>query len=336
MQELSVLQQEIEGFSLSPQQRHLWSLQQASDAQPYRAQCAILIEGLLDRKKLDQAWRRIVKRHEILRTTFHTLPEMTFPVQVLTSDLVGIEQTHDLSDLHPENQQLAIEGIDQELRRQPFDLEHTPPLRLSLVKLSAERHLLFISASALCADAFTLRKLASELSHFYAGEATLVDCAQYADLAEWQNQVLKEESATAGMEFWREQVSDALFDTKLPFEKRTHERKEFRPRVLNATVNREVTSKLVTLAHEHKTPVRTLLLACWHMLISRITGQQDVVVTTSFDGRNYEELEEVLGTFEKYLPLRSRISENKSFDTLVRSEERRVGKECRSRWSPYH
>ena len=25
-----------------------------------------------------------------------------------------------------------------------------------------------------------------------------------------------------------------------------------------------------------------------------------------------------------------------SFGNLVRSEERRVGKECRSRWSPYH
>ena len=24
------------------------------------------------------------------------------------------------------------------------------------------------------------------------------------------------------------------------------------------------------------------------------------------------------------------------FDALLRSEERRVGKECRSRWSPYH
>ena len=24
------------------------------------------------------------------------------------------------------------------------------------------------------------------------------------------------------------------------------------------------------------------------------------------------------------------------YDKLIRSEERRVGKECRSRWSPYH
>src|SRR5690348_4786676 len=218
MNELSVVQQEIEGFSLSPQQRGLWLLAQTSETQPYRTQAAILIKGVLDRKRLDLTWRRIVQRHEILRTTFHTLPAMTFPVQVLTDESSVIEQTHDLSDLDPEEQELVIERIEQDLKQQPFNLEHRPPLRLSLVRLSAERHLLFISVSAFCADAFTLRKLATEVTRLYAGE-TVAEPAQYADLAEWQNQVLEQESATVGMEFWREQASDALFATTLPFEK---------------------------------------------------------------------------------------------------------------------
>lgn len=317
MHELSAVQQEIvEGFSLSPQQRHLWSLQQASDTQPYRAQCAILIEGALDRKRLDLAWHGVVKRHEILRTTFPILSEMTLPVQVVTGDLVCIEHTHDLSALHTENQELAIEGIDRELRQWPFDLQRDPPLRLSLVKLSAERHLLFVSASAICADAFTLRKLAAELGRLYADQEPPADPAQYADLAEWQNQVLEKESATAGRQFWREQVSDALFTNKLPFEKRTAP-KEFRPHFLRAAVDSEVSKKLGDLAHKHQTSLQTLLLTCWHVLIWRLITQQDVVVTTSFDGHNHEELEHVLGPFEKYLPVRSRVKENKSFFTLL-------------------
>ena len=32
----------------------------------------------------------------------------------------------------------------------------------------------------------------------------------------------------------------------------------------------------------------------------------------------------------EYIPFLSKIQE------IIRSEERRVGKECRSRWSPYH
>ena len=30
------------------------------------------------------------------------------------------------------------------------------------------------------------------------------------------------------------------------------------------------------------------------------------------------------------------LRQHLDFSSLVRSEERRVGKECRSRWSPYH
>src|ERR1051326_8241313 len=128
MQELSAVQQEnVEGFSLSPQQRHLWSLPQASDTQPYRAQGAILIEGAIDQKRLDLAWRRIVKRHEILHTTFPTLPEMTLPVQVVTGDNGPIGRPHDLDRLPSEGQELAIGGIDPELRQRPFDLQHAPP-----------------------------------------------------------------------------------------------------------------------------------------------------------------------------------------------------------------
>ena len=35
---------------------------------------------------------------------------------------------------------------------------------------------------------------------------------------------------------------------------------------------------------------------------------------------------------DKYKPIENHLVDNPSF----RSEERRVGKECRSRWSPYH
>ncbi|HJT65158.1 MAG TPA: condensation domain-containing protein, partial [Pyrinomonadaceae bacterium] len=317
MRELSVVQQEVEGFSLSPQQRRLWALQQTSATQPYRVQGALLIEGALDRKRLDVAWRRTSQRHEILRTTFHVLPAMTFPVQVLAGDAAVIEQTRDLSDLDPEDQEVAIAGIEQELKQQPFDLQQGPPFRLSLVKLSAERHLLFVSASAFCADAFTLRQLAAELGRFYADEETVAEPAQYADLAEWQNEVLAEESAAAGMEFWREQATDALFATTLPFEKRAPEPNEFRPDVAVVTVDRELLAKLVALGREQQTPLSTWLLACWHVLLWRLASQPDPVVTVSFDGRNYDELKEVLGPFEKYLPVRACITADKSFRTLV-------------------
>ena len=38
----------------------------------------------------------------------------------------------------------------------------------------------------------------------------------------------------------------------------------------------------------------------------------------------------------KHLTLLTRMKDDGLLPVLTRSEERRVGKECRSRWSPYH
>src|SRR3712207_5040420 len=44
----------------------------------------------------------------------------------------------------------------------------------------------------------------------------------------------------------------------------------------------------------------------------------------------------IIGLFPNSYPVTSSISFTLALALLTRSEERRVGKECRSRWSPYH
>ena len=39
---------------------------------------------------------------------------------------------------------------------------------------------------------------------------------------------------------------------------------------------------------------------------------------------------------KKYLEAAKAVDRSIQYDPADRSEERRVGKECRSRWSPYH
>ena len=43
-----------------------------------------------------------------------------------------------------------------------------------------------------------------------------------------------------------------------------------------------------------------------------------------------------VGTITLIVPIAVAVSEASGFSVQLRSEERRVGKECRSRWSPYH
>lgn len=124
----------IEGFRLSPQQKHLWLVQQGDHSPPYRAQCAVLIEGTLDTTIFTAALRQVFARHEILRTTFQCLPGMSVPVQVITDGGLPVLPHANLSGWAPAEQEASIAALFQEARQVPFDFARGPLARLSLRK----------------------------------------------------------------------------------------------------------------------------------------------------------------------------------------------------------
>src|SRR4051794_10606755 len=109
--EIGMLEEIVEGFRLSPQQKHLWSLQQAGRSMLYRTDCAVLLKGELDTLILKAAIQYVVGRYEILRTTFRCLSEMTIPWQVIDDSGELTIQNYDLSDLDPQEQAAKIEML---------------------------------------------------------------------------------------------------------------------------------------------------------------------------------------------------------------------------------
>ena len=158
----------IEGYRLSPQQKHLWSLHQFDSTLPYRVQCAILIEGNLDPKGLELALENVVNRHEILRTTFRCLPGMTLPLQVITDSSTLSIHYHDLRSLDTQEQEVKCDTLFDEVLQRHLTLEDGISLYASLVILSSQKHYLIISLPALCADIATLLNLVNEVINSYA------------------------------------------------------------------------------------------------------------------------------------------------------------------------
>ena len=99
----------VEGYRLSPQQKHLWRLQQNGSGEPFLAQCAVLIEGDLDRQTLKEALHTVINRHEILRTRFPLLPGAVSPLQVIISEVSTEIDERDLSHLNAAEQDAEIE-----------------------------------------------------------------------------------------------------------------------------------------------------------------------------------------------------------------------------------
>ncbi|HEY0606587.1 MAG TPA: AMP-binding protein, partial [Herpetosiphonaceae bacterium] len=311
----------ISGFQLSPQQAHLWMLQQADALQPYRAWVAVLIEGNLDQDLLKAALANVVARHEILRTTFRYLPGMTVPLQVIGDPAPPPLDQHDLSNLVLSEQAETIARLIQESGRLLFDVEHGPLLRVSLLKKSPDEHLLLLNLSALCADAVTLEKLVSEIGRSYAasaqGEELVDEAIQYADIAGWLNEVLESEDGQAGRDAWRALDRSALMSIKLPGAGQIAEAGEFAPHLLRVPIDPEVAARLSALAQKHDTSISTCLLAGWQALLWRLIGQPDIIVGARYDGRSQEELQDVPGLLGKYLPIHGRLEEDLRFAELV-------------------
>src|SRR5438045_4153221 len=152
----------MNGFQLSPQQENLWLRQPQSAA--LRAQCAVLLAGKPDAASLQHALRQVVRRHEILRTTFHRRPGMKFPFQVVDDAQTPFTWREvDLSGhAEPEQQERSAEVFRQD-GQEAFDLECGPLVRATLLVLSADRRRLVLTLPAICSDAWSLKNLVREL-----------------------------------------------------------------------------------------------------------------------------------------------------------------------------
>jgi pristinamycin I synthase 3 and 4 len=312
----------IQGFRLSPQQQHLWRLWGAEHAAGLVSQCAVDVEGPLERERLRRALERAVARHEILRTTFHLLPGMTLPVQVV-GERGGCELRESrLEELAPEAWEAAAESLLEEARATPFDLEdlaNGPLLRAELVALGSDRHALLLSLPALAADGASLRILAEEIAAGYAGAAESGEVLQYADAAEILHEWLAAAQADPDS-YWRRQNLAAPAAAG-----RAAAAADGETRVVRAELTGSGLERIESVAQRLGAPVSVLLMAVWHSALWRSSGQERLLVGTVFPGRTAAELETAVGPFARALPIVSELDTRTSLQDLVAALAGRIG-----------
>jgi len=310
----------IAGFRLSAQQERVWTHQQGGAA--FGARCTVVLEGSLDPVKLQEALGSLVQRHEILRTVFHRQPGLKLPFQVIREKGSFAWEAVDFQNL---DEFAQAEKIERFFHLAAFNLEEGPMLRVLLATHSLEKHTLFLHLPALSADPRSLQNLIVELGSAYAaalqGKNLSDDVMQYADVVQWQSELLESEDTKAGRDFWRDYCRQidfpALTASSLPQESKT-EPAEFSPAVLTVALDPKITESFAGSA-------ANLLLACWSAIQCRLTGRSDVTVGVAFDGRKYEELEGAIGLFARHLPLRFQIEPASTFAVLLRKTNELVG-----------
>jgi amino acid adenylation domain-containing protein len=307
------------GFRLSPRQKELWTFRREHAA--HRAQLAVLIEGPLRKEHLNRALQQVVNRHEILRTNFRQVASLKAPVQIITENVSISTQHIDLSQMSSTEQAATVEELFQRQGTLVFNHEQEQPLRALLLSLAPDKHLLYLNLLSLCADTRTLRNITDEISQAYAlglkGLELSDEPMQYVSFAEWHNELLESEDSPEARKFWRGQNHTGARALKFPFELDQQKKSRFKPASQTLRIDHETVARIRKAATAQQATTATFLLACWQLLIWRLTGQSEIVVGVTCEGRKYEELENAMGAFDRTIPIGCRLDRSMPFKTLL-------------------
>lgn len=301
----------IEGFRLSPQQRHLWLTLAPGER---CAQCAIVVEGELAPERLRGALRALGGRHEALRTDFRYLAGMDVPVQVPGADPGMDLEIHHLgasADLSRE--------IDERLRLDAAGtLEGHATGLYTWLRFAPSGGALLITLPSLCADTRTFVNLYAQLADLCGeGEGTNGDgeFVQYADYSEWQNELIENHAGSKAAPYW---AALAGADAALALEPAPDDAPQGTAEPVRTVLDPTVVQGLRTLCLEHGTDLRTAVLTALGVLVWRLRGQQSGVFGVLFDGRTIPGLANALGLFARYMPVELRIETDYSFVEALR------------------
>jgi amino acid adenylation domain-containing protein len=308
----------VEGFRLSPQQTHLWELAGSRWAGSFVACCAARVTGAVDPETVRTAVRKVIVRHEILRTSFASLPGMSLPLQVIGDQASCRFEHRDLRGLRDEDRDVALAAVLAEAEAGGFDLEAGPLLAAWLVTLADADHRLILSLPALCADGVALGDILREVALSCGPAPRLPEPTQHVDLSDWQNDLLELEETAHGRAHWEGAGLRSLVQLRLPSRRQGAAGAGFVPRVAALPLTAEETAALARWAEAEGVPLASLLLAAWSLLLGRLSGRQDLVVGTVFDGRKYEEIVQAVGPFSRFVPVRSSLAAAVPFADLVR------------------
>ena len=304
---------------LSFAQARLWFLYQLEGATgTYNMTGALSLSGSLQVEALKQALGAIIQRHESLRTSFQTVDGV--PVQVIDANPIWELLIVNLAGKEAE----AAEKLAQAEAQTPFDLTKSPLLRVTLLKLQPEKHILLINMHHIISDGWSIGVFIRELSHLYgafvAGEKpTLADLPiQYADFAVWQRQWLQGKVLAAQLEYWKRQLADAPPLLELPTDRPRPAIQTFQGKTERFQLDGKLTQQLKALSQQSGCTLFMTLLAAFGVVLSRYSGQTDLVIGSAIANRNRREIEGLIGFFVNTLALRLDLSEKPSFATFLK------------------
>ncbi|HKR85293.1 MAG TPA: amino acid adenylation domain-containing protein [Terriglobales bacterium] len=305
------MSEQATGFWLSPQQKLGWKLTSEVLHADSRAICRISIHGKVDVDRMRSSLRQIVSRHESLRTVFRRQPGMKVPFQVVLESQEPAWEEIDLSGRSKAERGIEIDLLLTSEKQVAADAEQSTVVRAFLVREEPSKYSLVLSFSSLCADAHSLPAIFRELCALYSGQSDLPDPFRYVQFAQWQLDLLESEDddARKARTFW-EKITSAIAPILLPEEKQAGG--VFTPDQVCVELDANSAAEVL------RAPEPNLLLSAWAAVVARVSQQNSLLLHVEAPGREFEELENAVGSFARMLPLSIPVESHFSFADVSR------------------
>ena len=315
-------EEDVYVFPLSFAQERLWFLDQFEPGSPfYNIPAAVRLTGKLDVVALERTLNEIVRRHEVLRTTFATVNRE--PVQVISPARMLSLPVIDLQDLPQTRREAEAMRLATEEARRPFDLTRGPLLRGSLLRLDQEEHIVLLTMHHIVSDGWSMGVLVAEIGAIYEAFSTgqpspLPELPiQYADFAVWQREWLEGEILETQLDYWKGHLGGDPGILELPIDRPRPAVQTNRGATQSRKLPRRLTESLKALSLQERVTLFMTLLAAFQTLLHRYSGQDRVGVGSPIANRSRAELEGLIGFFVNTLVLYTDLSGNPTFRELL-------------------
>lgn len=297
-----------EYYALSSAQKRMFMLNQLdSSSVVYNEPAVILIEGKVDQKLLQEQFKKLIKRHEALRTAFEIINDQ--PVQKIEANV-----PFELTELQTDEYKLQ-ETLENYIR--PFDLAKAPIFRAALIRFAENRYVLICDMYHIISDELSMNILVKEFMALLMGKELRELKIQYKDYAEWQNELITSGEIKKQEVYWLNKFEGELPVLNLPTDFGRPEILSFDGDNFNFSTNEEMLSDLQKLAKETKTTLFMVLLSAYNILLSKYSGQEEIIIGSPISGRQHEALDNIIGMFVNTLALRNRPDKNKTFEQFL-------------------
>src|SRR6185437_9442950 len=258
-------------------------------------------------------------RHEVLRTVFGNSADG--PIQVVRENWQTEIELIDLSTLQSDEQTTQLDRLLIEVPRRPMDLTAEPAVRATLIRLAAQDHVFIVTVHHALCDGWSFGLLCRELEHFYrapdANRTLPAVQLQYRDYAAWQQQQVAEGNFEKELDFWKEYLRGAPTSLDLPTKGPRPDVFTYRGEKVIEPLGRPLTAELRGFSRQHEISPFTVLTATFNALLSRYTGQEDIVLGIPLANRDRPEVISLFGFLIDFQALRTDLSGNPTFRELL-------------------